>query len=189
MFIEKVNQFISLAIENSNLEKSEFSPLRGKYISIILSNTSTVINLTIVENTFILIEDTGVESDLILEGSPIGFLNYINNIGEDHSIKISGKAALAENFSSIMSKINVDWEQIISEYTSDSVGFYSAKIYNFFNHKKIEIEESLVRNIKEYVRDETDIIPSKESINNYIKDVDSLRNKIELVDAKLKKIK
>jgi hypothetical protein len=98
MVIEKVNQFISLAIENSNLEKSEFSPLRGKYISIILSNTSTVINLTIVENTFILIEDTGVESDLILEGSPIGFLNYINNIGEDHSIKISGKAALAENF-------------------------------------------------------------------------------------------
>ena len=88
-----------------------------------------------------------------------------------------------------MSKINVDWEQIVAEYTSDSVGFYSAKIYNFFNHKKIEIEESLLRNAKEYVRDETDIIPSKESINNYIKDVDSLRNKIELVDAKLKKIK
>ena len=189
MVIEKVNQFISLAIENSNLDKNEFSSLRGKYISIILSNTSTVINLTISEDTFILIESTEVESDLILEGSPIGFLNYINNIGEDHSIKISGKAVLAENFSSIMSKINIDWEQIIAEYTNDSIGFYSAKIYNFFNHKKIEIEESLLRNAKEYVRDETDIIPSKESINNYIEDVDSLRNKIELVDAKLKKIK
>jgi len=189
MVIEKVNQFISSAIENSNLDKNELSPLRGKYISIVLSNTSTVINITISENTFILIEDMEAESDLILEGSPIGFLNYINNIGEDHSIKISGKVALAEHFSSILSKISIDWEQIVSEYTNDNVGFYSAKIYNFLNHKKIEIEESFLRNVKEYVRDETDIIPSKESISNYVKDVDSLRNKIELVDAKLKNIK
>ena len=38
MIIEKINKFISLAIENSNLEKQDFSSLNGKTIIIILSN-------------------------------------------------------------------------------------------------------------------------------------------------------
>ena len=55
--------------------------------------------------------------------------------------------------------------------------------------KSNEVKESFVRNLKEYIRDETDIIPSKESISSYISDVDKLRNKIEMIDAKLKRVK
>ena len=32
-------------------------------------------------------------------------------------------------------------------------------------------------------------IPSKESINSYVRDVDNLRNKIEMLDVKLKRVK
>ena len=55
--------------------------------------------------------------------------------------------------------------------------------------KKSEIKESLYRNSKEYFRDETDIIPTKDQINNYIKNVDNLKNKIEVLEASLKKTK
>ena len=47
MIIAKVNAFISLAIENSNIEKKEFFLLRKKKIAIVLSNTSTVIHINI----------------------------------------------------------------------------------------------------------------------------------------------
>ena len=52
-----------------------------------------------------------------------------------------------------------------------------------------DVKESFIRNLKEYIRDETDIIPSKESINSYIRDVDNLRNKIEMLDVKFKRVK
>jgi len=55
-------------------------------------------------------------------------------------------------------------------------------------NKKNEIEESILRNTREYIRDETNILPSKEQIDNYINDVDNLRNKIDFLEAKLKKI-
>ena len=55
--------------------------------------------------------------------------------------------------------------------------------------KSGDVKESFIRNLKEYIRDETDIIPSKESINSYIRDVDNLRNKIEMLDVKLKRVK
>ncbi len=115
MIIEKINKFISLAIENSNLEKQDFSSLNGKKITIILSNTSTIINIKINDENIMLQESNDIEPDLSLEGSPIAFINYFNNIDTDNSIKISGTASLAEKFSNVAEKINIDWEQIIAE--------------------------------------------------------------------------
>ena len=189
MIIEKINKFISLAIENSNLEKQDFQSLAGKNIVIILSNTSTVINIKILDEDIILKESNEEEVDLTLEGSPIAFINYFNNLDTDSSIKISGVASLAENFSNLVEKINIDWEQIIADYTNDDIAYYSIKISESLKEKSNEVKESFVRNLKEYIRDETDIIPSKESISSYISDVDKLRNKIEMIDAKLKRVK
>ena len=59
----------------------------------------------------------------------------------------------------------------------------------YIKTKKNEIEESFYRNSKEYFRDETNIIPSKDEIYDYIQEVDNLSNKIEVIEAKLKKTK
>ena len=189
MIIEKINKFISIAIENSNLEKQDFSSLNGKKITIILSNTSTIINIKINDENIMLQESNDVEPDLSLEGSPIAFINYFNNIDTDNSIKISGAASLAEKFSNVAEKINIDWEQIIANYTTDDIAYYTAKISESLKKNSGGVKESFIRNLKEYIRDETDIIPSKESINSYVRDVDNLRNKIEMLDVKLKRVK
>ena len=188
MVIEKINQAIAIAIENSNLKKKDFQKLNGKYIYIILDNTSMTIYIEILDNTFKLSESIDNQPNLTLQGSPIAFLNYINNSNVENSIQIFGNAALAEDFSGLMAKINIDWEQIIADYTSDDIAFYTSKFINFLKNKKSEIDNSFIRNTKEYFRDETDIIPSKEQINKHIEDVDNLRNKIEVLEAKFKKL-
>ena len=187
MVIERINNLIAKAIINSNLENDDFSALNNKIISIILKNTSTTINILSSKENFKLIENIDKEPDLILEGSPIAFINYFNNIDTANAIKISGDASLAEKFSNITQKININWEQIISEYTNEA--FYSTKILKYIKTKKNEIEESFYRNSKEYFRDETNIIPSKDEIRDYIQEVDNLSNKIEVIEAKLKKTK
>lgn len=189
MVTERINNLIAKAIINSNLGKDDFSALNNKIISIILKNTSTTINILSSKENFKLIENIDKEPDLILEGSPIAFINYFNDIDTANAIKISGDASLAEKFSNITQKININWEQIISEYTNDDVAFYSTKILKYIKTKKNEIEESFYRNSKEYFRDETNIIPSKDEIRDYIQEVDNLSNKIEVIEAKLKKTK
>lgn len=188
MIIEKLNRFISSALDSSDLDEKELKPLDKKNIAIKLRNTSTVIYIEIVEGKILLSEKIEGEPHLILEGSPISFVNYFNNISSDHNIKISGQALLAEHFSKIFKKINIDWEQVISEYTNDEFAFYANKIFCEIKNKKNEVENSILRNTREYIRDETNILPSKEQIDNYINDVDSLRNKIDFLEAKFKKI-
>ena len=189
MITKKINKFIQVAIDNSNLEEKEFYQLNGKNIFINLRNTSTILYIKAVSNTIELHEIIESDPDLVLEGSPIAFLNYIKNINADHTIKISGNASLADSFSNLLSKMEIDWQQIIAEYINDDTAFYSSKIFNLLKNKTNEVENSLFRNIKEYIDDETDIIPSKDLINKYVKDVDLLRNKIEVMDAKLNKLK
>ena len=79
MIIEKINKFLKVAIENSNIEKKDFLPLNKKIISIILSNTQTIIYLKFNQENIEMCESIEEEADLILEGSPIAFLNYFNN--------------------------------------------------------------------------------------------------------------
>ena len=131
MVTDKINELIGKAIDNSNLEKKDFLALNNKTISIILKNTSTILYIVSQEEKFKLVEEIDNEPDLVLEGSPIAFINYINNVDTASSIKISGDASLAESFSNITQKIDINWEQIISEYTNDDIAFYSSKIFEF----------------------------------------------------------
>ena len=59
MVTEKINKLIYKAIENSNLEKNDFSTLNNKIISIVLSNTSTILYIVLLEGQFKLLE--GIE--------------------------------------------------------------------------------------------------------------------------------
>ena len=186
---EKLNKLISIAIENSNLEDKDFSKLNGKVILIDLKNTNTDIYFLVENNCISIIENADVEPNLILEGTPIGFINYTNNFGNEHNIKISGDASLAESFSKLAEKTNIDWESIIAEYINDDVAFYSSKIFEYVKTRRKEVGSSIERNIKEYLKDETDIIPTKEEITNYVSDVDKVRQKLDLLTAKLNKIK
>ena len=128
---EKLNKLISIAIENSNLEDKDFSKLNGKVILIDLKNTNTDIYFLVENNCIAIIENADLEPNLILEGTPIGFINYTNNFGNEHNIKISGDASLAESFSKLAEKTNIDWESIIAEYINDDVAFYSSKIFEY----------------------------------------------------------
>lgn len=188
MLTEKINKFILLALQYSNIDKKILFSYRKKYICIILKNTSIIFYIEISEETLILREKIESEPDLVLEGSPIAFFNYFNNVKSEHSIKIFGNASLAESFSSLFLNKNINWEQIIAESTNDEIAFYSSKLFIFLKEQKNIMEGSLLRNLKEYFRDESDIIPKKEDINNFIEYVDNLRNKIDVIDVKLKKI-
>jgi ubiquinone biosynthesis protein UbiJ len=72
---------------------------------------------------------------------------------------------------------------------NDDVAFYSSKIFEYVKTRREEVGSSIERNIKEYLKDETDIIPTKEEITNYVSDVDKVRQKLDLLTAKLNKIK
>ena len=189
MILEKINKLISDILEVSNINEEDFRYLNGKNINIVLKNTSTVLYINISDERIVLNEASSSEPDLILEGSPIAFINFANDSSKDENIKIYGKASLAESFSKIISKANINWEQLVSEYTNDEIAFYSKKIFVFLNKKKNDFKNSFIRNTKEYIRDETDILPSKESIQEHIKNVDDLRNRVDFLDAKIKKIK
>ena len=72
----------------------------------------------------------------------------------------------------------------------DNFNIYNVNLhtgeYNIIKSKKEEITESFYRNAKEYFRDETDVVTSKKEINKYIEDVDNLKNKIEVMEVKLR---
>ena len=87
MVTDKINELIEKAIDNSNLEKNDFLALNNKTISIILKNTSTILYIVSQEEKFKLVEEIDNEPDLVLEGSPIAFINYINNLDTASSIK------------------------------------------------------------------------------------------------------
>ena len=102
-----------------------------------------------------------------------------------NGIEIRGDAEVARIFSELLSDINIDWEEYFSQYIGDvaayNIGLIFAELNNWAKHAK----NSFVDNLSDYITEETDLLPSKEDIENFISQVDQLRDSIDRLDARL----
>ena len=188
MVLENLTSLVNSSLKYSNIKDDILIKNNNKVICIKLKNTKTTIFIVIRDGTLIFQDSHIEEPDLLIEGSPINLLSYIKNYDKSTDIKIHGDILLAEDITLLSKNINIDWELLLSEHSSDAIAHYSFGFANMFKKNIKYFKDSFHRNVKEYFNEESNIVPNKYEIEKYIKDSDKLRNKIELLDKRCKTI-
>ena len=188
MVLENLTSLVNSSLKYSNIKDDILIKNNNKVICIKLKNTKTTIFIVIRDGTLIFQDSHIEEPDLLIEGSPINLLSYIKNYDKSTDIKIHGDILLAEDITLLSKNINIDWELLLSEHSSDAIAHYSFGFANMFKNNIKYFKDSFHRNVKEYFNEESNIVPNKYEIEKYIKDSDKLRNKIELLDKRYKTI-
>ncbi len=188
MVLENLTSLVNSSLKYSNIKDDILIKNNNKVICIKLKNTKTTIFIVIRDGTLIFQDSHIEEPDLLIEGSPINLLSYIKNYDKSTDIKIHGDILLAEDITLLSKNINIDWELLLSEHSSDAIAHYSFGFANMFKNNIKYFKDSFHRNVKEYFNEESNIVPNKYEIEKYIKDSDKLRNKIELLDKRCKTI-
>jgi len=110
------------------------------------------------------------EPDTRLRGSPFGFARLTLGPREDAlfkgAVEIQGDTEIGQQFQDILSAVDWDWEEQLSQFTGDviahQVGSLARKTAKFANSSR----NTLQRDISEYLQEEARLLPSRLAISS-----------------------
>ncbi len=131
--------------------------------------------------------------DVYIKASALTFLFMLLRGSEEQSVsvgdmEVSGDVRLAQEFQSYLKSLDIDWE----EYISQCIGDYPAhKIGNLFRSSQKYITDSksmFEMDISEYLRYEKELLPDQIEIDEFNSAVDIIRNDVERLQQRLKRL-
>ena len=105
-------------------------------------------------------------------------------LGSD--IEMSGNMEVGRQFRDIFKNLDIDWEESLSRYTGDIVAHKLGNGFRQFNHWLGTTKQSIQRDISEYLQQESQQLPEADEVNEFIAQVDSIRQSVERAEARIK---
>lgn len=183
------NQYLSLDPEIS----AQLGDLEGRCIAIDVTVPPLKIYCFPRAGGLMLKAVCDVEPDCSISGSLMGILKMVRSdnpaeILSSGEVKITGDSRLAQNFSDILSRMDIDWEELLSRLTGDFVAHRIGQTVRQGQRWLNETMRALQQDTTEYLQEESGILPTRIEIEKFIRDVDVLRDDAERLAVRIRKL-
>lgn len=140
-----------------------------------------------------ILDDFDGEADTTISGTPIALIKL--GLASDSQaemfagdVTITGDLKLGRQFNQLFASLDLDWEEQLSKITGDmaahTLGNISRSLFSWNNRNT----NSMKMNMGEYLQEEIRYIPSQNEVDGFMQDVNTLRNDVSRLEARLKKI-
>ena len=159
---------------------SRFSSLEGKVIAIEIKGIHKTLSLFPSADGFLVLTDYDGEADAIISGSPVslakmGLEKDPKDMIFSGEIEISGDTAVANEFNRLLSKIDIDWEEILAKNIGDIAAHKVGNLINGTNQWIKRSKKSVFLDTGEYIQEEIKLSPSNAELRKFINQVDEIR--------------
>jgi len=186
-----VNQVLALDQESARrLEK-----LEGRILQLDLEGLGITLYFTAESGAVLISLSLEGEPDTVISGTPFA-LFAMAAPGDTASwglpgsrVQISGDANLARDMEQVFSQLDPDWEQPLASLFGDVIGFQFAAGLKQGVEAVREAAQSTAEMAGAYLRDEASALVRPFEIKSFGDDVEKLRNAVESLEARLKKIR
>lgn len=184
-----VNQYLSLDPEIS----AQLGGLEGRCIAIEISTPPIKLFCFPRAGGLSLQSVFEDEADCKISGSLAGVLKMIRSenpaeILSSGEVSILGDSRLAQDFSDTLSRMDIDWEELLSKLTGDFAAHRIGNVVRQGQHFLLDSLKAFRLDSSEYLQEESGILPTRVEIEKFIHDVDVLRDDVERLDAKIRKL-
>jgi len=133
------------------------------------------------------------EPDALLSGSPLDLIrsgDKESGSGQLFSgrVMISGDTALAHDFGATLAGLEIDWEEQLSKFTGDliahEVGNLARQTLAYAGHTG----DRLAQDLGEYLTEEARLLPHPNEVEEFIGEVDRLRDDAERLEARINRL-
>jgi ubiquinone biosynthesis protein UbiJ len=128
--------------------------------------------------------------DCTLSGSPIDLIRASDKtegpaqLFAGH-VRIDGDTALAQRFSEALAGIDIDWEEQLSHLTGDIAAHEIGRGVRALQREGGRVGRSARDNLSEYLTEEARLLPHHLEIEDFLRDVDTLRDDAERLEARI----
>ena len=150
--------------------------------------------------TYFHIDDNGVtmtgryidEPDVIITGSLLSLARLATPSAteaiRDGSVSLHGEARVAQSFQQLLRYARPDVEEELSNLIGDSAAHTLGVFARRAREWGISARETMQQNISEYLQEESRAVPSRDEVEAFQHDVETLRDDVARFEARLNKM-
>ncbi len=164
-------------------------PLHGKTVALEITGMQPLY-ITVAQRRIGLRESREAEPDVTVRGTPFGLLSLLRTedpmaLVQQGVIELRGDAQLARELKNIFRSLDIDWEEKIAQAIGDWPAHQLGILGRQFGAWRRRSHESLHRSAGEYLQEEARLLPARIEIENFIAEVDALREAVDRLEARV----
>ncbi len=133
------------------------------------------------------------EPDALLSGSPLDLIrsgDKESGSGQLFSgrVMISGDTALAHDFGATLAGLDIDWEEQLSKFTGDLIAHEVGNLTRQTLAYAEQTGDRLAQDLGEYLTEEARLLPHPNEVEEFIEEVDRLRDDTERLEARVNRL-
>jgi len=135
--------------------------------------------------------DSDRAADAIVRGTPIALMKMsimqrFGGTARTDDIEILGDAEFVHQINTLMKKFRIDWEEFLARAVGDRVAQPVSSWTRAATDSAKQSAQSMQANITEFIQEEIRILPPREEINDFMAEVDEMRNRVERLEAQIR---
>lgn len=183
------NRYLALDKEGSQ----QLGILEGKVIELRITGLNLSLFLFPSTSEMMILEQFDGEADAVITGPPLAFADLALSEDKqtkmfDGEIKVTGDTRVARQFNEIFSRLDIDWEELASKVVGDTLAHQLSNLGKDLLGLYKRNSRSFKLDTGEYLQEEVNYLPSESEVNDFINDVDVLRNDIARLDARISRL-
>lgn len=165
-----------------------------RYSGKIVAVTDPVLNITLYfifrSDGITVSADKTYTADTIITGTPFGLLQFYKQMNQSTAVtgspvKISGDLELGEQLRDWLNALEIDIAEPLSKIVGDNAAQQimsnAQRVFKWLG----KAQTSLSQDLTEYLQEEARYLPSRLELNEFLNDVDGIRDDVERAAARL----
>ena len=125
-----------------------------------------------------------------ISGTPLALARYWRgDKTAAHTLTMAGDAAVARQFQTLLTQLDIDWEEQLSRIIGDAAAHQLGEFWRGFRHWSRRSSETLLRNGGEYLHYELRALPPRPAVEHFLSAVDALREDADRLAARIARLR
>lgn len=194
LILAGIEQSINVLLDMDHEAKKRLAGLHGRIIAIHLDGLELTLYFIPDERGALqLLGSIEGTPDAMLKGSPLDLLRS----GDKETgtaqlfggrVSIEGDTHLAHTFGSVLAGLDIDWEEQLSRLTGDIIAHQTGRTVRAATEYGKTSLGLLEQNLVEYLTEESRLLPHPLEVEEFLQQVDTLRDDTERLQARLERM-
>jgi ubiquinone biosynthesis protein UbiJ len=182
-------KFVNRHIAASSRARGLLAGLAGRSMELRFTATPFRLRLTATADGLSVGPATDETSDAVIAGTPLSFLRLASGDAAPSiragGTEVQGDAEIAEGFRRLLDAARPDFEEELSRFTGDVAAHTLAGFARDAVDFGRRARDAFARDAAEYLTEESRDLPTRVEVDEYLTDVDRLREAVDRLDARL----
>ncbi|GBE07931.1 MAG TPA: hypothetical protein ENG90_00445 [Gammaproteobacteria bacterium] len=133
------------------------------------------------------------EIDVHMKGTPsellkMGMANKTTATPGKINIKLEGDLHVGQQFKKILDDMRIDWEELLSQHIGDIAAYHTSRFVHEMHERIHEVVKITAMDSSEYLRFEAKMLPADWRVDEFINDVDKIREDIDRMAIRVERL-